>query len=75
MPQEIRSIKEDIPEIEDQIRKGQFVDLLEWLVSNIHQHGKRCKPQELVQRMTDSKIDAAPYLRYLKNKYSDIYGF
>ena len=67
-------MQKDIPNMEEQIRKGEFADLLQWLVTNIHQHGKKYKPQELVQRVTGSKIDAAPYMRYLKTKYSDIYG-
>ena len=64
----------DMPDMEDQIRKGEFTDLLQWLVKNIHQHGKKYEPQELVQRVTGSKINADPYIRYLNTKYSDIYG-
>ena len=67
-------ILKDIPDMQNQIRKGDFADLLEWLVTNIHQHGKKYEPQELVQRVTGSRIDAAPYMRYLKTKYGDIYG-
>jgi len=40
----------------------------------IHQHGRKYEPQELVQRVTGSKIDPAPYVRYLKTKYGQIYG-
>jgi carboxypeptidase Taq len=66
-------LQKDIPELEDQILKGEFSDLLEWLISNIHQHGKKYEPQELVQRVTGAKIDPTPYMQYLKSKYSDIY--
>ena len=64
----------DMPDMPDQIRKGSFAELLQWLVENIHQHGRKYEPQELVQRVTGSQIDAAPYMRYLNTKYSDIYG-
>ena len=64
----------DMPDLDEQIRKGEFAALLEWLVTNVHQHGKKYEPQELVGRVTGSKIDAAPYMRYLKNKYSEIYN-
>jgi carboxypeptidase Taq len=67
-------MQSDMPDMEEQIRKGEFGDLLAWLVTNIHQHGKKYEPQELVQRVTGSKIDSAPYVRYLKTKYSQIYG-
>jgi carboxypeptidase Taq len=62
------------PELEDQIRKGDFSALLSWLRVKIHQYGRKYEPQELVERVTKSKIDSAPYVRYLKKKYSDIYG-
>jgi carboxypeptidase Taq len=62
------------PELDDQIRTGDFSALLSWLRVKIHQYGRKYEPQELVQRVTKSKIDPAPYLRYIKNKYSEIYG-
>ncbi|HBX69136.1 MAG TPA: carboxypeptidase, partial [Chloroflexi bacterium] len=64
----------DMPNLADQIRAGQFGDLLAWLVSNVHQYGKKYEPQELVERVTGSKIDSAPYVRYLQQKYGQIYG-
>ena len=64
----------DMPNMEDQIRNGEFAEILAWLVENVHQYGSKYEPQELVQRVTGSKIDAAPYMAYLKKKYSEIYG-
>jgi carboxypeptidase Taq len=64
----------EMPNMPDQIRKGEYAELLEWLVTNIHRHGRKYEPQELVQRVTGSKIDADPYMRYLKTKYGEIYG-
>jgi carboxypeptidase Taq len=68
-------IHNEIPDIEDQIRQGKFDALLGWLREKVHKHGAKYEPQDLVQRITGSKIDPQPYVRYLKNKYSDIYGF
>jgi len=64
----------DIPDLTDQFRKGAFGALLEWLREKIHVYGSKYEPQELVQRVTGSKIDSAPYVRYLKQKFSEIYG-
>ena len=64
----------DVPDLDDQFRRGEFGDLLEWMRTHVHQHGRKFEPQELVERVTGSKIDPAPYMRYLTNKYSDIYG-
>ncbi|MBN2149484.1 MAG: carboxypeptidase M32 [Anaerolineales bacterium] len=68
-------IQKDIPTLEEQIRNGEFAELRKWLVEKIHRHGSKFEPQDLVQRITGSKIDPAPYMRYLKTKYSSIYGF
>ncbi|HSM72171.1 MAG TPA: carboxypeptidase M32 [Anaerolineales bacterium] len=67
-------INEDIGDLDDQIRKGNFSELLAWLRVNIHQHGHKFEPQTLVERVTGSKITPDPYVRYLTTKYSDIYG-
>jgi carboxypeptidase Taq len=67
-------INRDIPDLPEQIRSGKFDALHGWLVEKVHRHGSRFEPQELVQRVTGSKIDPAPYLRYLQNKFGSIYG-
>jgi carboxypeptidase Taq len=64
----------DIPGLPDQIRRGEFASLLEWLREKIHRHGSKYEPQELVQRVTGSKIDPAAYIRYLQGKFGEIYG-
>jgi len=66
-------INMDIPDLDDQIRKGNFSELLGWLRKNIHQHGRKFEPQVLVEAVTGSKITPEPYVRYLTKKYSEIY--
>ena len=67
-------IKKDIRNLDDQIRKGDFSELLGWLRKNIHQHGQKYEPQQLVEKVTGSKISPEPYVRYLTKKYSEVYG-
>jgi carboxypeptidase Taq len=40
----------------------------------VHRFGRKYEPQELVQRITGSRIDPEPYLRYLEGKYGEVYG-
>lgn len=63
----------DNPKIQDQIQRGEFESLTMWMKDHVHRHGAKFEPQELVQRITGSKIDPDPYMRYLTNKYTDIY--
>jgi carboxypeptidase Taq len=66
-------LREDIPDIEEQIETANFENLLGWLKENIHQHGAKFEPVALVKRVTGSGLDAEPYLRYLKNKFGELY--
>lgn len=63
-----------VPELEDQVRQSEFTPLLSWLRVKIHQVGRCYEPQDLMMRVTKSKIDPAPYMNYLKKKYGEIYG-
>ncbi|MFC2064719.1 carboxypeptidase M32 [Chloroflexota bacterium] len=64
----------DIPSLQDQIRKGKFDDLLQWLIENIHQYGRKFESQELVKRATGQTLSPEPYLNYLDQKYREIYN-
>lgn len=64
----------DIPNLAEQFRKGEFRGLLGWLREKVHVHGRKYEPQELVQRLTGSKISSDAYVRYLKLKFGEIYG-
>ena len=66
-------MEQDIPALYGDIAQGNFEGLLSWLRENVHQHGAKYEPQELVEKITGSKIDPQPYLNYLWQKYEDIY--
>jgi len=66
-------INQDIPDLDEQFRTGKFESLLAWLRENVHRHGAKFEPQELMQRVTGSKIDPAAYIQYLRKKFSEIY--
>ncbi|HXD10464.1 MAG TPA: carboxypeptidase M32, partial [Anaerolineales bacterium] len=67
-------INKDIRNLDDQIRAGNFSELLGWLRKKVHVHGHKYDPQDLVQSVTGSRIAPEPYVRYLTKKYSEIYG-
>jgi carboxypeptidase Taq len=67
-------IKRDLKDLEDRIREGKFDSLLGWLREKVHRFGHKYDPQDLVRRVTGSGIDPAPYVRYLQDKFGEIYG-
>jgi carboxypeptidase Taq len=66
-------IEEDIPDLEGKIEGGKFGDLLGWLRENVHRHGAKFEPLELLTRITGTGLTAQPYLRYLREKFGEIY--
>jgi carboxypeptidase Taq len=62
-------ILEDVPDLEEQIERGEFTALREWLGEHVHALGRKFSPQETLRRATGSTIDPKPYLAYLRAKY------
>jgi carboxypeptidase Taq len=64
---------EEHPNVPDEIAKGQFGTILGWMQEKVHQYGSKFEPQELMLKATGSKITPEPYVKYLKDKYSEVY--
>jgi carboxypeptidase Taq len=60
---------EELGDLDEQVERGEFTPLREWLGLNVHSQGRKYPPQELLRRATGSTIDAKPYLAYLKKKF------
>src|SRR5207237_3737691 len=43
-------------------------EIREWLRTRLYVLGRKFTPQETIERVTGSRIDAAPYVRYLRDK-------
>ncbi len=54
------AMRKKIPSLDSQLEQGNYQQVLSWLRENIHQHGRRYLPDELMKRATGSetKIDA-----------------
>ena len=62
------------PGIPAQIEQGEFATLFNWMREKIHRPGSKYTPAELVERVTGGPIRTAPFLDYIRAKYTDIYG-
>ena len=62
------------PELVEDIRLGRFSTLLGWLRDHVHAHGRKFLPKDLLLRATGSPLTPEPYLRYLRQKFGEIYG-
>jgi carboxypeptidase Taq len=59
---------EDLGDLDERFERGEFGDLREWLRAHLYSLGSKFTPQETIERVTGSRIDAKPYLRYLREK-------
>ncbi|HLB47268.1 MAG TPA: carboxypeptidase M32 [Anaerolineales bacterium] len=64
----------DVPGIPAQIERGEFSGLFNWLKDHVYRHGKKFTPTEVVERATGGPLNSAPYVKYLKTKFGEIYG-
>lgn len=62
------------PEMLPEMEQGEFGTLLGWLRQNVHRHGKKYEPDHLIEHATGSLPDTAPYLRYLRAKFGELYN-
>lgn len=68
-------ITKEIPGLEDQFARGEFGPLRDWLSTNVHVHGRKYMPKELLSRVLGvDAFDAKPLLGYLTQKVDDLYG-
>jgi carboxypeptidase Taq len=64
----------DMPELDDQLSAGELAPLREWLRENVHRHGAKFTTDELLKRVVGESIQVAPFVAYLKQKLSGVYG-
>lgn len=62
-----------MPDLEDQLARGEYGGLLTWLTEAIYQHGRAYSTDELLRRVSGEGLSVSPLLRYLQAKYSDLY--
>lgn len=64
-----------MPDLPQQFERGEFQPLREWLRENLHRHGRKFTPKETLQKVAGTdQVTVSPYVNYLRNKFSEIYG-
>ncbi|MBK7894115.1 MAG: carboxypeptidase M32 [Anaerolineaceae bacterium] len=61
------------PTIAEEMAQGKTEALLAWLGENIHQYGRKFTPSELGHRITGGPLTHEPFMRYVTQKFSQIY--
>jgi carboxypeptidase Taq len=63
--------REELPEVDEQLERGDFAPLREWLGERVHRHGRTYEPRELLRRVTGEELRVEPLVGYLRDKLLD----
>jgi carboxypeptidase Taq len=62
-----------MPNLPDDYKKGEFSNLLSYLKENIHQYGSIYRANDLIKRITGEDLNSDYFLKYIENKFTQIY--
>jgi len=68
-------MEKEMPQWRETLSKGNFHEVREWLVRNVHAYGNLYDPLDLLRRVTGEGITPKHFVDYLDSKYSKIYGY
>ena len=63
--------RSELGDVDGLLARGEFEPLRRWLQDNVHSHGRKYPPRELLQRVTGETLRAEPLLAYLRDKLVD----
>ena len=70
----LAAARRDLPDHDEQIRRGEFAPLLTWMRVQVHQRGSILEPADLVEEATGSPPSPDAFVDYLKDKVERLYG-
>ncbi|MBT3449224.1 MAG: carboxypeptidase M32, partial [Bacteroidetes Order II. Incertae sedis bacterium] len=67
--------KKAIPDLDAKTAQGDFSALLDWLRTNVHQHGRRKTAGQILLDATGSELSSESWMHYAQSKFGELYGF
>lgn len=67
-------VARDIPDLDEQVSRGDVSVLRAWLREKVHRHGKVYLPRELMKQVIGHNPTEVPLIDYLNEKFGDLYG-
>lgn len=64
----------DIENIDEQISRGSFAELISWLREHVHRFGRKKTATEILRDTTGRELSVDSWIQYIRQKYEDIYG-
>ena len=70
----LEAAREDLPDHDEQMRRGEFEPLLDWMREHVHQRGSILEPADLIEEATGSSPSPDAFVEYLRDKVGRLYG-
>ena len=64
----------ELGDLAERISRGELLPLRDWMREKIHLRGRQFQPKELIEMVTGKPPGQEAFMRYVRTKYSDIYG-
>ena len=71
----LASMEKELQNWRNQIAEGNFRNVKQWLINNVHRYGDIYDPPDLIKKIAGKELTVDPYLNYLNEKYSKLYEF
>ena len=65
---------EALPDLDDQLARGELRPLRDWLGERLYWHGGKLTPSEMTQRVCGAPLSVEPFLDQMRAKVRDLYG-
>jgi carboxypeptidase Taq len=63
------ALRNDVPQLDDEIASGNFNSLFTWLKENVHGQAARLGTVDLIKNATGKALTGVAWLRYVESKY------
>ncbi|MGJ8556569.1 MAG: carboxypeptidase M32 [Sulfitobacter geojensis] len=68
------AMRADLPELDADLAQGNTAAATGWLQQSVQQHGGLFEPREVIEKSSGMPPNEAPLIRYLSQKFGDLYG-
>tara|TARA_Y100001954_G_scaffold102816_1_gene111882 strand:- start:575 stop:2110 length:1536 start_codon:yes stop_codon:yes gene_type:complete len=70
----LKAARDELPEHDSQISRGEFLPLLNWMREKVHRRGSVLEPAELIEEACGTPPSPEAFVEYLKRKVTLLYG-
>lgn len=67
------AMRKEMPDRDAMVSSAETAPILDWLRTNIHQHGRILSAPDLIEQATGEKPSAKPLIAYLNKKFGELY--